>query len=40
MPQPGPGGFRHFVIGVKSAAHKAVLESLDDTLTVVLMKWC
>jgi hypothetical protein len=29
-----------FVIGVKSAAHKVVLESLDDTLTVVLMNWC
>ena len=30
----------NFVIGVKSATHKAVLESLDDTLTVVLMNWC
>ncbi|WP_233262301.1 DUF6310 domain-containing protein [Vitiosangium sp. GDMCC 1.1324] len=30
----------NFVIGVKSAAHKAVLESLDDTLTVVIMNWC
>ncbi|WNG37444.1 hypothetical protein F0U61_29990 [Archangium violaceum] len=29
-----------FVVGVKSAAHKAVLESLDDTLTVVVMNWC
>jgi hypothetical protein len=30
----------NFVVGVKSAAHKAVLESLDDTLTVVIMDWC
>jgi hypothetical protein len=30
----------NFVVGVRSAAHKAVLESLDDTLTVVLMNWC
>ncbi len=29
-----------FVVGVKSAVHKAVLESLDDTLTVVVMDWC
>ena len=32
-------GYR-FAIGVRSAMHKAVLESLDDTLTVVLMTWC
>jgi hypothetical protein len=29
-----------FSVGVKSAAHKAILESLDDTLTVVIMNWC
>jgi hypothetical protein len=30
----------NFAVGVKSAAHQAILESLDDTLTVVLMNWC
>jgi hypothetical protein len=30
----------NFVVGVRSASHKAVLESLDDTLTVVVMDWC
>lgn len=29
-----------FVVGVKSAAHKAALEKLDNTLTVVVMDWC
>jgi hypothetical protein len=30
----------NFVVGVKSAAHKAALEKLDDTLIVVVMDWC
>jgi hypothetical protein len=30
----------NFVVGVKSAAHKKALESLDDTLTIVVMDWC
>jgi hypothetical protein len=30
----------NFAVGVKSTAHKAILESLDITLTVVLMNWC
>jgi hypothetical protein len=30
----------NFVIGVKSAEHKALLETLDKTLTVVVMDWC
>ena len=30
----------NFVVGVKSAEHKALLESLDKTLTVVVMDWC
>jgi hypothetical protein len=30
----------NFVVGVKSAAHKALLESLDNNLTVVVMDWC
>ncbi len=30
----------NFVVGVKSAEHKALLESLDKTLTVVVMEWC
>ena len=29
-----------FVVGVKSAAHKALLEGLDKNLTVVVMDWC
>ncbi|WPB75602.1 DUF6310 domain-containing protein [Archangium violaceum] len=32
-------GYR-FVVGVRTAAHKMALESLDDTLTVVVMNWC
>jgi len=30
----------NFVVGVKSAAHKAVLFKLDRTLKVVVMDWC
>jgi hypothetical protein len=30
----------NFVVGVKSAAHKAALEKLDKTLTIVVMDWC
>jgi Family of unknown function (DUF6310) len=30
----------NFVVGVKSAAHKALLESLEKNLTVVVMDWC
>ncbi|WP_317987264.1 DUF6310 domain-containing protein [Stigmatella hybrida] len=30
----------NFVVGVKSAAHKAALESLDRTLAIVVMDWC
>jgi len=30
----------HFAVGVRSAAHKAILERLDDALTVVVMDWC
>nr|APZ78685.1 uncharacterized protein [Cystobacterineae bacterium] len=30
----------NFVVGVKSAAHKAALEKLDKTLTIVVMNWC
>ncbi len=29
-----------FVVGVKSAAHKALLESLERNITVVVMDWC
>jgi hypothetical protein len=29
-----------FVVGVKSAAHKAALAQLDKTLTIVVMGWC
>ncbi|WP_341868154.1 DUF6310 domain-containing protein [Corallococcus carmarthensis] len=29
-----------FVVGVRSAAHKAALEKLDNTLAVVVMDWC
>jgi hypothetical protein len=30
----------NFVVGVRSAAHKELLENLDNTLTVVVMDWC
>nr|WP_308809800.1 DUF6310 domain-containing protein [Archangium lansinium] len=30
----------NFIVGVKSAAHKAVLFKLDRTLNVVVMDWC
>lgn len=30
----------NFVVGVRSAAHKAALERMDETLTVVVMDWC
>ncbi|WP_239015329.1 DUF6310 domain-containing protein [Archangium violaceum] len=30
----------NFIVGVKSAAHKAVLFKLDRTLKVVVMDWC
>jgi hypothetical protein len=30
----------HFVVGVKSAAHKAALEKLDESLVIVVMDWC
>jgi hypothetical protein len=29
-----------FVVGVKSAAHKAALLELEPSLTVVVMDWC
>ncbi|ATB34752.1 hypothetical protein CYFUS_000159 [Cystobacter fuscus] len=34
-----PCGY-NFIVGVKSAAHKAVLFKLDRTLKVVVMDWC
>jgi len=30
----------NFVVGVKSAAHKAALEKLDESLVIVVMDWC
>jgi Family of unknown function (DUF6310) len=30
----------NFIIGVRSAAHKLVVESLDKTLKVTVMDWC
>jgi hypothetical protein len=30
----------HFVVGVRSAAHKAALLELDRELTIVVMDWC
>ncbi|RUO93192.1 hypothetical protein D7Y11_10820 [Corallococcus sp. AB018] len=29
-----------FVVGVRSAAHKAAIEKLDNTLAIVVMDWC
>jgi Family of unknown function (DUF6310) len=30
----------NFVVGVKSAAHKAALEKLDESLVIIVMDWC
>jgi translation elongation factor EF-4 len=30
----------NFRVGVRSAAHKAALESLDRNLDIVVMEWC
>jgi type I restriction-modification system DNA methylase subunit len=29
-----------FVVGVRSATHKAALEAMEQNLTVVVMDWC
>jgi hypothetical protein len=30
----------NFIVGVRSAAHKAALEEQEPNLTIVVMDWC